>query len=206
MNKKLCLNKQTIILVVNFKWDPIYFYEYKSKWDTTKIVNVMTKSFTRNELILKYLHLYFKKKERGKGGGILVISECQDHVFELQKNFNDEICTFIVGNQFKKKEIVYELKQKKELVFSTYADLRNPLFSNLLGFISVIFFLTPSSPKNGMDIIKNIISCKDDDDKGRFVVMDLVDNFEYTKQQFLNRKRNYQEYKDIQINNLNAKK
>ena len=59
---------------------------------------------------------------------------------------------------------------------------------------------------NGMDIIKNIISCKDDDDKGRFVVMDLVDNFEYTKQQFLNRKRNYQEYKDIQINNLNAKK
>ena len=163
--------------------------------NVTETVNMMTNNFRRNELIIKYLHMYFKKKKQGENNGILVISENEEHLIALQKNFNEDISSFVLENRFKRKEILFDLKQKKELIFTTYMDLTNPLFSNELGYINVIFFLTPRTSSNAITIVKKIISCKEAEDKEQLIVMDLVDNFPHTFKQYKIRKSHYQEYK-----------
>jgi hypothetical protein len=220
--KKKELGLKTVVVSILFHWPeysrPIYYSHSQQPivafWDESpktqkddlggvdvaKTVNLMTKNSTRNDLIMRCLKVYFIKKEQGHGEGFLLVSENDQHLIELQKNFSDSICTFIMENRLKQKEILYELKQKRELVFATYVDLTNPLFSNELGYVSVIFFLTPRTPDNGISIIKKIINRKSPSEKKhRLVVMDLVDSFSHTKHQFETRKAKYQEFMDVRI-------
>ena len=163
-----------------------------------------TLSFLTSHSIDWFHIAVIKKKKKDKKEGILLISENEEHLIDLQKNFSNEISTFILETRFKKKEILFDLTQKKELVFTTYVDLTNPLFSNALGYINVIFFLTPRTCKNGMSIIKKIVSCKEN--KERLIVMDLVDSFSHTIQEYNIRKTQYEQYKDIKITSLKKNK
>ena len=175
-----------IVLFIRYEcYFPVFYNEQKQH---------ASDYFNRNKLIIKYLHMYFNKKTTKEKNGILVISENEEHLINLQKNFSDDICTFVMENRFKRKEILFELNQKRELVFATYDNLLNPLFSNKLGYINVVFFLTSQPVSIGISIVNKIISCKEN--KERLIIMDLVNSFQDQNI----RKKHYQEYKeDIKI-------
>lgn len=162
-------------------------------WRNLTLQYPLSRNFCRTEKICSYLTKYFEKAETLKLGGILLISDCPQHLETIRTNFSNEFSMLLITSWFKQKELIFDLKQKKKFVLTTYDDVCHNLdYLGLLNYIDTIFFATPPTNLNAFELVQTLLISYPQ--RKNCSIIDFVDDESRIKEQFKKRAEFYKFY------------
>lgn len=148
-------------------------------------------NFLRNERICFCLTKYFEKMKKFSLGGILVVGEDSNNLKKIREKFNEDFSMLLVCKWFKQKELIFDLKQKKKFVLTTYNDVfGNQAYLPLLKYIDTIFFITPCHVPSTSNLLVKTLLISNPQRKNCSII-DLLDDLPCTRKQFKKRAEFY---------------
>lgn len=193
------VDKVTIMPLSYFNKSPDYSKEEKmmnQKINTSKMITKITDFDPRTEFIIDAMHDLLRETELDgtdhlRQRRFLVLSDRKNHLQSIERILNDRIPDMNVGYYIGgMKDTELKESEKKDIILATYSFASEGF--DVPGLDTLIL----ASPKSNMEqIIGRILREKEEFRKNVPLVIDIVDEFSFFKNQALKRKRYYKKMK-----------